>query len=63
MKVTIYNSLAEPVEVRHEYGLEISNKLPSKQFDAVVLGVAHKEFLEQDMRAVNNGNSVIYDVK
>jgi UDP-N-acetyl-D-galactosamine dehydrogenase len=48
--------------VKKEYGIEISNQLPIGQFDALILAVAHKKFLELDVRSfVNNG--VIYDVK
>ncbi|MGG7035405.1 MAG: hypothetical protein ACI7YS_09460 [Flavobacterium sp.] len=31
--------------------------------DAVVLGVAHKEFLDLDLEFLKNPNSVLYDVK
>jgi UDP-N-acetyl-D-galactosamine dehydrogenase len=39
MKVSIYDPWAEPKEVMHEYGLEITNKLPTKQFEAVVFAL------------------------
>lgn len=61
--VTIYDPLANPEEVKHEYGLSTINKIPEKKFDAVVLAVAHKEFLEMDFDNLKNGNTVIYDVK
>lgn len=47
----------------HEYGLTITNTLPSKKFDAVVLGVSHNEFMELDLATITNGESVVYDVK
>ena len=48
--------------MKKEYGIQISNFKPDEQFDAVILAVAHKEFLELDIRSfVKNG--VIYDVK
>ena len=37
--------------------------MPSQKFDAVVLGVAHKEFLDIDFATVQNPISVLYDVK
>jgi UDP-N-acetyl-D-galactosamine dehydrogenase len=43
-EVTIYDPWANPVEVKHEYGLDILNQLPEGKFDAVVKAVAHKEF-------------------
>jgi UDP-N-acetyl-D-galactosamine dehydrogenase len=63
MKDSIYDSWAEPKEVMHEYGLEVTNELPTKQFEAVVLGVAHNEFLRLDFEKLLNENGVLYDVK
>lgn len=61
--VTVYDPLANPEEVKHEYGLETLRKLPPQQFDAIVLAVAHKEFLSIDFDKLKNGQTVIYDVK
>ncbi len=61
--VTIYDPLANPTEVKHEYGLETSKTMPSEKFDAVVLAVSHKEFLELDLDKFKNGSTVVYDVK
>jgi UDP-N-acetyl-D-glucosamine/UDP-N-acetyl-D-galactosamine dehydrogenase len=47
----------------HEYGLTITNTLPTQKIDAVVLGVSHNEFMELDLDAITNGESVVYDVK
>ena len=33
------------------------------QYDAIVLGVAHQEFLELDLAALKKENAVVYDVK
>lgn len=64
IKVTIYDPLANPEEVMHEYGLECYNNLnaPTK-FDAIVLGVAHKQFLNLDLTSLKNELAVVYDVK
>ena len=42
--VTVYDPWANPEVARHEYGLEIKNKLPEARYDAIVLAVAHQEF-------------------
>ncbi|MGG7035403.1 MAG: nucleotide sugar dehydrogenase [Flavobacterium sp.] len=63
IKVTIYDPWANPAEVKHEYGLSTTNQLPTQKFDAVVLGVAHKEFLNLDLESLQKENSVLYDVK
>lgn len=63
VKVTIYDPWANPQEVKHEYKLNSTNDLPNQKFDAVVLGVAHKEFLKLDLDALKKENGVVYDVK
>lgn len=61
--VTIFDSWASQKEVMHEYGMDITNTLPNQKFDAVVLTVAHKSFLDLDLGSMLNTNGVIYDVK
>jgi UDP-N-acetyl-D-galactosamine dehydrogenase len=63
IQVSLYDPWANPVEVLHEYGLITSTESPSTTFDAVVLGVAHVEFLDLNMDSLRNKNSVLYDVK
>lgn len=40
-----------------------NKKTKKQQYDAIVLGVAHKEFLELDLEALKKENGVVYDVK
>jgi len=61
--VTVFDPWANPEEVMHEYKLTTTKKLPLQKFDAVVLGVAHNEFLKLDLEKLRNDNSVLYDVK
>ena len=61
--ITIYDPWAEPDEVLHEYGLSTVKKLPKSSFDAIVLTVAHNEFLHLNLEVLKKENSVIYDVK
>lgn len=63
VNVTVYDPWVNPAEVKHEYNLETVTNLPSNKFDALVLGVAHKEFLDIDLSLLRNQNSVLYDVK
>ena len=62
-QVTIYDPCANIDEVEKEYGLTTLNKLPNSLFDAVVITVAHKEFLNCDLQSLLKPNSVLYDVK
>jgi UDP-N-acetyl-D-galactosamine dehydrogenase len=62
MNVDVYDSWADAAEVKHEYGLDTVDS-PKAEYDAVVLAVAHNEFLETDLRALMIDGGVIYDVK
>ncbi|AXT55039.1 nucleotide sugar dehydrogenase [Aquimarina sp. AD1] len=61
--IDIYDPWASPSEVAHEYGLETITELPDSKFDAVVLTVAHKEYLDIDLKSLLKPNGVLYDVK
>ncbi len=61
--VTIYDPWANPAEVMHEYNLVTTNVLPAGTFDAVILGVSHKEFLSLNLSDLRKEHSVLYDVK
>ena len=61
--IDIYDPWASSEEVMHEYGLETSRKLTDKKYDAVVLTVAHKEFLSLNLQDFLTDNGVLYDVK
>jgi len=64
MNVDIYDPWASPEEVLHEYGLTITKKLnESVEYGAVILAVAHDEFMKIDLQAFKNRGSIIYDVK
>lgn len=64
--ITIYDPWANPEAVKREYGIDIVKKLPETgKYDAVILGVAHNQFKELDIRGLlaNKNNGVVYDVK
>ena len=61
--ITVYDPWADPSKVRREYGIEIVNEVPKEKFDAAILGVAHKEFLDLDIKSLVKEGGVIYDVK
>lgn len=63
VKVTTYDPWANPAEVKHEYGIDSLTELPSSQFDAIVLGVAHNEFLNIDLDSLKKDCAIVYDVK
>ena len=61
--VTIFDPLANPEEVNREYRLKTINSIPEQKFDALVLGVAHSEFLQIELSNLQKEKSLIYDVK
>ncbi|WP_103865546.1 nucleotide sugar dehydrogenase [Aquimarina sp. I32.4] len=62
-EVTVYDPWANPSEVKHEYDLKTIVDLPNKKYDAIVLTVAHKEFLDIDLKTMLTPNGILYDVK
>jgi UDP-N-acetyl-D-galactosamine dehydrogenase len=63
LQVTTFDPWADPAEVKHEYGLAVVNEIPDEKFDAIILTVAHNEFMNLDLRKYLKDGGVIYDVK
>lgn len=61
--ITVYDPWANTDAVKREYGIEITAEKPIEKYDAVILAVAHKEFLEINVKDLAKAESVIYDVK
>ena len=68
IQVDVYDPWANPEEVMHEYGIQITNTLHPTQYtldqkySAAILAVAHKEFSNLNIRDLV-GNGVVFDVK
>ncbi|WP_162071926.1 nucleotide sugar dehydrogenase [Chryseobacterium fistulae] len=70
IEVTTYDPWANPEEVIHEYGVKSESDIGQvrmastiEKYDAIVLTVAHNEFLELDLYEFLKEGGVIYDVK
>lgn len=61
--VEVFDPLANPATVEHEYGIKIREQAPTDKFDAVVLAVAHKEFENIDLKQFVKPLNIVYDVK
>ncbi|QJD97533.1 nucleotide sugar dehydrogenase [Mucilaginibacter robiniae] len=64
--VDVYDPWAQPDEVLKEYQLITYNQQQALQqhYDAIVLAVAHREFLELDYQKLKrNAQSIVYDIK
>lgn len=63
MDLTIHDPWADEKEVMHEYGVTTTKELPSEKFDAIVLAVAHNEFVDKNWNNSLKEGGIIYDVK
>ena len=61
--ITVYDPWANAEHVKGEYGIDICNELPEEKFDAVILGVAHQQFTDLNVKDLIVEGGVIYDVK
>ena len=61
--ITVYDPWANSAIAWCEYGVEITNELPTDRFDTAIMAVAHNEFKSLDLLALTKENCVIYDVK
>ncbi|MCQ2298168.1 MAG: nucleotide sugar dehydrogenase [Bacteroidales bacterium] len=61
--ITVYDPWADAAHVEHEYGIKVVNSQPTDRYDAIILGVAHKAFLQLDIKSLLADNGVVYDVK
>lgn len=62
-KISIYDPWANPLEVEHEYNIQTTDIVPQQKYDAIVLTVAHEEFLDLDISNFAKDNYILYDVK
>ncbi|WP_434148316.1 Vi polysaccharide biosynthesis UDP-N-acetylglucosamine C-6 dehydrogenase TviB [Methylocaldum gracile subsp. desertum] len=65
-RVDVYDTWANPEEVKEEYGIDLVGELPAGKYDAVVIAVAHREFKAmgvQAIRALAKPDGVLFDVK
>ncbi|MBB1149729.1 MULTISPECIES: nucleotide sugar dehydrogenase [unclassified Myroides] len=64
VNVDVYDPWAKAEEVKHEYGIEIETSLPKdKKYEAVIIAVAHQQFLALDFNDLMVENAVVFDTK
>lgn len=62
--IVVYDPYVNIDEVDKEYGIRVVDTLPSGKFDAIILAVAHKDFMDLDLISMKKDDeSVVYDVK
>jgi len=64
ISVDIYDPWANSNDVKTEYGIRTFTEFPvTNNYSAIILAVAHKEFLEINFQDHKNKGCIIYDVK
>lgn len=62
LDVDVYDPEADVKEVKEEYGIDLIPELTNR-YSAIVLCVAHEEFLSIDYNKIKNEDTVIFDCK
>lgn len=65
-RVDMFDPWVDPVEARKEFGITTLRDAPAKRYDAVILAVAHREFVdlgEAGIRTFMKPQSVLFDIK
>ena len=50
MKVFLHDPMADPDEAKHEYGVTLMSWDELPQADAIILAVAHNEYIQMDLK-------------
>lgn len=64
--VDVHDPWVSADEARREYGIELAPELVPGRYDAVILAVAHRQFVElggERIRALGKPGSIVFDVK
>ncbi len=64
INVDVYDPYALKKEVKQEYNIDLLEQFPDlKQYNAIILAVAHNPFKEIDFSFAKKQNSILFDVK
>jgi UDP-N-acetyl-D-galactosamine dehydrogenase len=63
VNLTIVDPWVNKLGVENEYNINIHSKIPSKLYDAVLVAVSHKQYINININKYLLNNNVIYDVK
>jgi UDP-N-acetyl-D-glucosamine/UDP-N-acetyl-D-galactosamine dehydrogenase len=65
-RVDVHDPWADAAQAKHEYGIALIDEPQTGTYDAIVVAVAHKEYLElgpSGIRSFGSPNTVIFDIK
>jgi UDP-N-acetyl-D-galactosamine dehydrogenase len=58
--ITVSDYWADADEVKHEYGLELTNDVNYDDYEAIVMAVSHDKY---KTLVFNNKDQIVYDIK
>ena len=63
--ITVYDPWPDAETVKKLYGIQVEKSLPDDKFDAIILCVAHEDFVDLNVRSLlkEPEKGVVYDVK
>ena len=64
--VEVYDPWVDPREAEEEYGIKPIQELKQNSYDAIIIAVAHKQFIDMGVaaiRALGTDQHILYDVK
>jgi UDP-N-acetyl-D-galactosamine dehydrogenase len=65
VNITIFDPWVDPQEVKRQYNRDSVRELSPlhKSFDAIILAVAHSDFLKLNLASLRGNKSIVYDIK
>jgi UDP-N-acetyl-D-galactosamine dehydrogenase len=64
--IDIYDPMVDENEALHEYGLSLTKELKENTYDAIILAVAHDDFINMGIKKIKEfgkSENVIFDIK
>ena len=65
-QIDVFDPWVDKAQAKHEYGITPIDTPAEGEYDAIVLAVAHEEFVAMGVdkiRALGKPNAILYDVK
>ncbi|MES2276353.1 MAG: nucleotide sugar dehydrogenase [Bacteroidota bacterium] len=63
LKIDIYDTWANIDDVRNEYGVEVTHELKEENYKAIIVAVAHDQYINIDYEKYKKNGAVIFDTK
>ena len=63
LEVDTYDPLAEKESVQTDYGIHLIDDISQKDYQLIILAVAHDEFLSIDFGKIKNSDTIIFDTR